>query len=124
MAHGHRTALTFVAGLTLLVFLNYLGEWLVHVARAPVPGSVIGMLLLTLLLEAGIVPLELVRSAAELLVRHLALLLVPAGVALIAYIGVVRHDLLAITVAGLASLVAVLVVVGVIVQRLERDELP
>ena len=88
----------------------------------PVPGSVVGLLVLAFLIETRILPLHLVRSAAELLVRHLALLYVPAGVALLAYWGVVRHDLVAISVAALASLVGVLLVVGHVVQRLERDE--
>ena len=39
-----------------------------------------------------------------------------------AYAGVVRHDLLAITLAALASLAAVLAVVGLIIQRFARDE--
>jgi holin-like protein len=86
-----------------------------------VPGSVVGMLVLTLLLETGVLPLRRVRAASDLLVRHLALLYVPAGVALIAYAGVVRQGLFAITVAALASLVAVLVVVGTVVERLGRD---
>jgi holin-like protein len=119
-----KAALAFLAGLALLVFLNHLGEWLVHVVRAPVPGSVVGMLILTVLLETGVVPIEAVRPAAELLVRHLALLYVPAGAAVIVYLGVVRQDLVAITGAGLASLVAALVVVGLIVQRFERGEEP
>jgi holin-like protein len=116
--------LRFVAGLLFLVLLDYLGEWLVRVVHAPVPGSVVGMLLFTTLLELGVVPVEPLRPAAELLVRHLALLYVPAGVAVIVYVGVVRQDLLAITAAGLSSLVAVLVVVGTIVQRFEREESP
>lgn len=89
--------------------------------HVPIPGSVVGMLVLTALVELGLLPLRIIRPAAELLVRHLALLYVPAGVALVAYVAVVRQDLLAITVAALASLVAVLAVVGVIVQRLGRD---
>jgi holin-like protein len=90
-------------------------------AHVPIPGSVVGMLALTALIELGVLPLRLIRPAAELLVRHLALLYVPAGVALIAYVAVVRQDLLAIAVAALASLVAVLAVVGVLVQRLARE---
>jgi holin-like protein len=119
-----KPVLVFLAGLALLVFLNHLGEWLVHVLRAPVPGSVVGMLLLTVLLETKVVPIEPVRPAAELLVRHLALLYVPAGVAVMMYVSVMRHDLAAITGAGLASLLAVLAVVGLVVQRLERGEHP
>ncbi|HET7134184.1 MAG TPA: CidA/LrgA family protein [Gammaproteobacteria bacterium] len=102
--------------------LNEAGSWFVRVTHLPVPGSVVGLIVLAVLIETRILPLALVRSAAELLVRHLALLYVPAGVALLAYWGAVRHDLVAITVAALASLVAVLLVVAHTVQRLERDE--
>ncbi len=90
----------------------------VHV---PIPGSVVGMLALTALIELGVLPLRIIRPAAGLLVRHLALLYVPAGVALIAYVAVVRQDLVAIILAALASLVTVLAVVGVIVQRFARE---
>jgi holin-like protein len=94
----------------------------VRAVRLPVPGSVVGLVVLALLIETRVLPVAWVRSAAGLLVRHLALLYVPAGVALLAYWGVVQHDLVAITVAALASLVGVLLVVGHLVQRLERDE--
>jgi len=94
----------------------------VRTSHLPVPGSVVGLIALAALIETRVLPLDLVRDAADLLVRHLALLYVPAGVALLAYWSAVRHDLAAITVAALASLVAVLLVVGHVVQRLERDE--
>jgi holin-like protein len=93
----------------------------VATARVPIPGSVVGMLALTALIELGVLPLRIIRPAAGLLVRHLALLYVPAGVALIAYVAVVRQDLVAIILAALASLVTVLAVVGVIVQRFARE---
>lgn len=110
----------FTTGLALLVALNYLGDWLVRLAHAPVPGSVIGMLALTALIELRVVNVDWLRPSAELLVRHLALLYVPAGVAVMTYAAIVRNDLLAITVAALASLCAVLLVVGLVVQRFER----
>jgi holin-like protein len=119
---SRRGTLVFLSGLALLVALDTLGGWIVRVSGATVPGSVIGMLLLTALIETGIVPLAVVRPAAELLVRHLALLYVPAGVALLLYWGAVRGELAAIAAAALGSLVAVLVVVALLVQRLERAE--
>ena len=122
MPFSRRGTITFLAGLALLVALDALGGWIVRASGATVPGSVVGMLLLTALLETRVVPLNIVRPAADLLVRHLALLYVPAGVALLVYWGAVRSELTAIAAAGLASLVAVLVVVALLVQRLERAE--
>ncbi|MGI9089906.1 MAG: CidA/LrgA family protein, partial [Gemmatimonadaceae bacterium] len=88
--------------------------------HAAVPGSVVGMMLLAAALHIRIVPMWSVRHVADVLVRHLALLYVPAGVAVMLYAGLLREQWLAITVAALTSLIAVLVVVGVTVQRLER----
>jgi len=117
-----RGTFTFLVGLTLLVALGAFGDWLVRVTGATVPGSVVGMLLLTALIETRLLPVAVVRPAADFLVRHLALLYVPAGVALLVYWGAVRTELLAIALAALASLVAVLLIVGGVVQRLERAE--
>lgn len=102
--------------------LNAAGGWLVQVTHLPVPGSVVGLIVLAAMIETRVLPIEAVRAAAELLVRHLALLYVPAGVALLAYWGAVRHEILAISAAALASLIAVLLVVAHVVQRLERSE--
>lgn len=117
-----RGTLAFLSGLALLVALDALGGWIVHASGATVPGSVVGMLLLAALVETGVVPLSVIRPAAELLVRHLALLYVPAGVALLVYWGAVRGELTAIAAAASASLVSVLIVVALLVQRLERAE--
>ena len=79
------------------------------------------MIALAVLVARGVVPLAMIAPAGEFLVRHLALLYIPAGVALVAYAAVVRQDVLAITLAALASLVAVLLVVGVTLERFGRD---
>jgi holin-like protein len=107
-------------GLAVLAALQWLGGWIADAAHLPLPGSVVGMVLLTAAIELGVLPLAVVRDAAELLVRHLSLLFVPGGAALLLYLDVVRGAWVAVTLAATASLVVVLLVVGVVVQRLER----
>ncbi len=114
------TVLRFVFGVGLLLLFQLLGSWLAALAHASVPGSVIGMMLLAAAVHARLVPMWSVRPASDFLVRHLALLYVPAGVAVMLYAGLLREQWLAITAAALASLVAVMIVVGITVQRLER----
>ncbi|MEP6992688.1 MAG: CidA/LrgA family protein [bacterium] len=115
------SALRFVTGIAILVALDAAGGWLVRLTHAPVPGSVVGMLALTVLVETRVLPLAAVRSAADFLVRYIALLFVPAGVAIVVYGAVLRQSLVAIIVAAVLSLVAVLVVVGRVAQHLEGD---
>lgn len=75
----------------LLVF-QFLGEALVVWANLPIPGPVMGMLLLlgTLVINGG-VP-ELVRTPAEGLIQHLSLLFIPAGVGLMMHLNVLRQE--------------------------------
>ena len=71
-------------GLTLLLIAQALGEATVRLARLPLPGPVMGLLLMWAALQWA--PLrEQVRPAAEGLLAHLSLLFVPVGV------GVMTH---------------------------------
>lgn len=106
-----------IAGAAILVALNLAGEWLARIAHASVPGSVVGMLLLVVLVHTRMLPVETVRATAHFLIRHLALLLVPAGAAILLYAGSLRNSMLAIGAAALLSLVSVLLVVGLVADR-------
>jgi len=114
-----RTALALL-GFALLVVLQWLGGWLMARAHAPIPGSVVGMVLLAAGIQFGVIPRRLVRASAELLVRHLTLLYVPAGVGVLLYVALLRREWLPIVGGAIASLVTVLAVVGVIADRAER----
>ncbi len=115
-----RVVARFVAGFGVLLLAQLAGGWLARALGLPVPGSVLGLVLLAALVELRVVPLALVRPAADFLVRHLALLYVPAGAALVLHWGLVRREWLPIVAGGVASTVAVLVVAGLVYQRLER----
>jgi holin-like protein len=115
------------AGLRLLLALGVLGVFLgagtliVDGARLPVPGSVLGMVLLTGALQLRWIRLAWVRPAADLLLRHMGLLFVPPGVAVLVHTELIRAEWLPIVAGSAVSTVAVLVVVGRVQQRLERD---
>lgn len=106
--------------LVLIAFLAA-GDALAGTSRLPLPGSVLGMLMLAGSLRLGWIRPALVQPAAELLIRHMALLFVPAGVGLMTYFGLLRREWLPIVVGSAASTAAVMLVVGWMQQRLERD---
>ncbi|HEX6912628.1 MAG TPA: CidA/LrgA family protein [Longimicrobium sp.] len=108
-------------GLLILLAFWVAGDWLADAARLPLPGSVVGMLMLAATLRLRWVPARIVEPAAGLLIRHMALLFVPAGVGVMAYGGLLGREWLPIVVAGTASTLAVLVAVGWLQQRQERD---
>ncbi len=116
-----RRAAHYLLGLLILLAFLWMGNALASALRLPLPGSVAGMLMLAGALRLRWIPARAVEPAAELLIRNMALLFVPAGVGVMAYAGLLRREWLPIIAAGAASTVAVLLVVGWAQQRLERD---
>ena len=91
--------------LTLILVCQLAGEFLVAVIGLPVPGPVIGMLLLLVGLGLrGRVPDELDRVTGGLL-DHLSLLFVPAGVGAMVHWVSIREQWVALAVALLLSTV-------------------
>lgn len=112
-----------IVGLTWLLACQLLGEVVVRLTGLPVPGPVVGMVLLFALLrwrhaddEAAVV------RTADALLSHLQLFFVPAGVGVIAYLTVLRHDALPLGVALVGSWVAGIAVVGGAISLLARRE--
>lgn len=77
-------------GLTWLLVLQSIGEALARVAHVPLPGPVIGLLILAVALNAGFVRTP-VAAAADLLLAHLSLLFVPVGVGVITHLDLVSR---------------------------------
>jgi holin-like protein len=89
--------MSVLKGLIALLACQVLGELLVVSFEVPVPGPVVGMLLMLALLqvrrprpESGLV------RAPQTLLRHLPLLYVPAGVGVVAHLGRLGGDALPI----------------------------
>jgi holin-like protein len=91
--------------LTLLLACQLAGEFLVLATGLPLPGPVVGMVLLFVgLIVRGGVPAGLQTVAGELL-RHLSLLFVPAGVGVMLHLRLIAEEWAAISVALVASTV-------------------
>lgn len=101
-----------VRGFAVLLTMQFLGELLSRWLALPIPGSVVGMGLLLLSLTAGFVRLEWLQEAAELLLSHMALFFIPAGVGVMVYFDLLRQEWLPITVATVLSTFIVMAVTG------------
>ena len=82
---GVRSAIVFLLQVVGLMALNKAGYVLVTLLRIPLPGNVLGMLLLLALLVSGVVPLRWIEGSASLLVRHLAFFFIPITVGLMRF---------------------------------------
>nr|WP_040382517.1 CidA/LrgA family protein [Deinococcus apachensis] len=76
----------FVLGLGLLTGFAALGTGLVTALHLPLPGSVVGMVLLWAALSLGVVRLHWLTEAADGLLGVLGLLFVPATVGVVEYL--------------------------------------
>lgn len=108
-------------GFAVLVLFLVVGEGVSRTLALPIPGSVVGMVLLTAALRSGVVSSGVVRDAAGLLLRHMGLLFVPAGAGVMRYTGLLRAEWPAIVGAGVVSTLAVMAVVGLVSERLAGD---
>lgn len=82
--------MTALKGLALLLLLQTAGELFSRSLAIPIPGPVIGMVLLLVVLrwEAARLP---VQTAADFLLSHLSLLFVPVGVGVITHLDLVAR---------------------------------
>lgn len=110
-----------LVGLLLLLLCQLLGEWLVLSLSLPVPGPVVGMvLMLAALIVLRRVP-DMIREPSEGLLRHLALLFVPAGVGLTVHAELIADEWLIILVALVVSTVLAIIVTALVLKRLTRN---
>lgn len=72
----------WILQLLLLIGFLFLGNLVVTFLPIPLPGSIVGMLLLFLFLLTGIVKLEWVEKLASFQLKHLQLLFIPPIVSL------------------------------------------
>ena len=102
--------------LALLTLLSYqlVGEVVVRAAHLPLPGPVLGMLLLfvTLLWRGG--AFAGVEEVSGTLLAHLALLFVPAGVGIVRYLPLLQREGAALGVVLLVSTLLTLAVTGAV----------
>jgi holin-like protein len=82
--------MNFLRGLAVLLVLQAIGEALAHALALPLPGPVIGMILLIPALQVPRLR-EPVKAAAEALLGHLSLLFIPIGVGVITHLDMISR---------------------------------
>ena len=106
--------------LAILLLFQCLGEGLVFALGLPVPGPVVGMVLLFIALLAWPKLYALVEESGNQLVKHLSLLFVPAGVGVMLHVHRVADEWLAIVTALVGSTVLTIVLTAVTIKTCAR----
>ena len=86
-----------LACIAVFLLLQIIGETISLLLNLPIPGAVLGMVLMLIFLITKDSLLEKVRPTASVLLAHLALLFVPAGIGVIRQSERITSEWLAIT---------------------------
>ena len=116
--------MTVLQGLAWLLLCQSAGEALARLGHLPLPGPVLGMLLLIALLQWSRVRAA-IGAASDALLAHLSLLFVPVGVGVMTHLGLLStyglRLLIAIT---LSTWIGLAVAAGVLRWLLRPSEAP
>lgn len=110
-----------ISALTQLLIFQLIGEVIARGLDLPVPGPVIGMLLLFLALLARRGPAPELQSTSQNLLQHLSLLFVPAGTGVVAHLHRVADEWLPLLLSLLVSTGITLAVTALVMQFLVRQ---
>lgn len=112
--------MNFLNGMTLLLVYQLIGEVTVRLLAVPIPGPVLGMVMLFLtLMIRGHTP-EPLQNASTALLSHLSLLFVPAGVGMMAHFDRIADEWLPITLALFLSTIITMAATAGIMQLTTR----
>lgn len=92
-----------IRALTVILVCQMIGEATAHALSLPVPGPVLGMIVLWGLMSASDRLAAMVKPVGEGILRHLSLLFVPAGVGVVGHLQTLGPQALALTVAIVVS---------------------
>lgn len=99
----------FINGLTVLLIYQLVGEITVRYFSFPIPGPVLGMLMLFVTLVIRGAAHDTLEKTASALLGHLSLLFIPAGVGIMVHFDRIADEWLAIGVALISSTIITLI---------------
>ena len=105
---------------SIILSIYFLGELLQKIFGLPIPGNILGMLILFFGLLAGIIRLEMIDRISDFLLDNLAFFFLPAGVSLITCFSVLEGKWSAVLGVSIISTTIVLGVTGLTVEFVKK----
>lgn len=99
---------------------SFIGDIISKLIKLPIPGSVIGMILLFLALEFKIIKLEKVETVSEFFASNLSILFVPAGVGIITKYSYIKDIWLSFFLIAILTTIINLILVSKVVEFIKK----
>lgn len=109
-----------IVQVALLMVFSLGMDQLARVLHLPVPGSILGMVILFLLLQAGVVKLRWIEVGAGWLLGELLLFFIPSAVGIMNYVPMLEQDGLQILFIVLLSTFLVMACTGLVASRIAK----
>ena len=106
----------------IISLISFIGEALSFLIPLPIPASIYGIVIMLALLTSGKLKVESVKDVSLFLIAVMPVMFIPATVGLMNSFALLRGSLFAYAVILIVSTAAVMVVSGLVTQRIIRRE--
>lgn len=104
----------------IILMFSLVGEIISTVFKLPVPGSIIGLILLFIALELKLVRLRHIYTVGKFLLNNMTILFLPAGVGIMQYFNVIIPNILPILIITVGALILNLLTIGFVVSWIKN----
>ncbi len=111
-----RSFIRYLIQFGIILLVTLLGDFFYTYMNLPIPGNVVGMLLLLFFLLTGVLKLSMIEEVSNFMLKHLSFFFIPAAVGLITCFSVLEGKWTALVVISIVSTFIIAVVTGMTVQ--------
>ncbi|SHE85237.1 CidA/LrgA family protein [Clostridium fallax] len=104
--------------LIIILSIYLIGEFVSYIFHLPVPGNIIGMILLLVLLMTKKIKVSAIETVSNFFLDHLAFFFIPAGVGLISSFGILKSAWAKLLIVCILTTMIVIAITGLVVQFL------
>jgi holin-like protein len=109
----------FIKQIAIILGIYIAGETIRQLTHIPIPGNVLGMVILFTLLSTGVLKRETIREITNMVLSNMTLFFIPASVAIFAYFGLIANVAWHYIVLVIVSSIAVIAVTGYSAQLVQ-----
>lgn len=109
--------------LLIILVIYFVGEFISKLFNLPVPGNIIGMILLLILLCTKVIKLQMIETVSKFLLDHLAFFFIPAGVGLLTSLDVIKSNWAKLLFLCLVTTVIVITVTSLTIEFMTSKKL-
>lgn len=120
MTAWSKKILWLIVSFLIIYACLFLGKQLAALLPFVFPGSIIGLMILFLCLEFGIIRLEWIMPSGSLFLKYMALLFMPSAIGIITYLNEVYSSIVLIIFNMVSGIALILLVVGRLFQHLSE----